>query len=174
MNVYQELIILGLLKEGSRHGYEIKKLLKNVLGVFTSFDTTSIYYPLKNLEEEGYLEKDTSKQGQRPEKHTYKLTPKGQERLNKLLVDNFLSINRPFVNVDLSLYFLPYIKKEIISKKIKIRIKALERVKRWLTKRINEFRLDDKIHLKKILEHNLKLIEAEIDFTKDLLDSYPS
>ncbi|MBN2120604.1 MAG: helix-turn-helix transcriptional regulator [Candidatus Omnitrophica bacterium] len=172
MKVYQELAILGLLKEGPKHGYEIKKLLKNVLGVFTSFESTSIYYPLKNLEEKGYLEKQISKEGLRPERYMYKLTYKGAEELNRLLIDNFLSLKRPFVNVDLSLYFLPFIDKEILSKKMKIRLKALERVKRWLAKRIIEFNQKDKKHLKKILEHNLKLVEAEIEFTKDLLRAY--
>ena len=172
MKIYQELAILGLLKEGPKHGYEIKKLLKNVLRVFTSFESTSIYYPLKSLEEKGYLEKEISKEGLRPEKYIYKLTPKGDEYLNTLLVDNFLSLNRPFVNVDLSLYFLPYVNKKVFLKKIKIRIKALERVERWLIKRIGEFNQKNKLHLKKILEHNLKLTQAEITFSKDLLKSY--
>jgi len=171
MRAYQELVILGLLKEGPKHGYEIRKLLKNVLGVFASFESTSIYYPLKNLQEKGYLEKEVSKKGPRPEKYVYKLTPQGEERLNKLLIDNFLSLQRPFVNVDLSLYFLPYIDKDVILKKIKIRIKALERAKRWLIKRMEAFNKKNKAHLKKILEHNLRLVEAEIDFTKDFLET---
>ena len=171
MRIYQELVILGLLKEGPKHGYEIKKLLKNVLGVFTSFESTSIYYPLKKLKNEGYLEKQVSKKGTRPEKYIYKLTLKGEDRLNKLLIDNFLSLHRPFVNVDLSLYFLPFIDKNVLSKKIRIRIKALERIRAWLTKRIPSISPENKIHLKKILEHNLKLVEAEINFTRELLQS---
>ena len=172
MKVYQELVILGLLKEGPKHGYEIKKLLKNVLGVFTSFESTSIYYPLKSLEEKGYLAKEVSKKGLRPERYSYKLTPKGQQELDRLLVDNFLSLSRPFVNVDLSLYFLPFIDEEVLSRKLKIRLKALERIKRWLERRIGEFKQEEKKHLKKILEHNLKLVEAEIDFTRDLQTTY--
>lgn len=172
MKSYQELVILGLLKEGPKHGYQIKKLLKSVLGVFTSFETTSIYYSLKNLEEKGYLRKEVSREGLRPQKYIYKITPLGEERLNKLLLDNFLSLHRPFVNVDLSLYFLPYIDREMLLHKTKVRIKALERVKVWLKKRIEEFAKKDRFPQRKILEHNLKLVEAEIEFTKDLLGSF--
>ncbi len=172
MKSYQELVILGLLKEGPKHGYQIKKLLKNVLGVFTSFESTSIYYPLKNLEEKGYLKKETSQEGLRPQKYIYKITPKGEERLNKLLLDNFLSLHRPFVNVDLSLYFLPYIEREVFLHKTKVRIKALERVRTWLKKRIEDFDFKDNLHRKKILEHNLKLVITEIEFTKELLSSF--
>lgn len=169
MKSYQELVILGLLKEGPRHGYQIKKFLKNVLGVFASFDSTSIYYPLKSLEKRGYLKKEISQQGSRPQRHIYKITPRGEEYLNKLLVGNFLSLHRPFVNVDLSLYFLPYIEPKTLVHKIKVRIKALERVRAWLKRKIEESDLKDKPHWRKILEHNLKLVEAEIEFTQDLL-----
>jgi len=172
MKPYQELVILGLLKEGPKHGYQIKKLLKNVLGVFTSFDTTSIYYHLKNLEEKGYLKKEIFLQKSRPQKYIYKITSKGEEYLSKLLVENFLFLHRPFVNVDLSLYFLPYIDKEVFLHKTKVRVKALERVRTWLKKRIENFNFKDKPHQKKILEHNLKLVIAEIEFTRELLSSF--
>ncbi len=173
MDIYQELTILGLLKGSPKHGYEIKQLLKNVLGLFASVETTSIYYPLKNLKEHGYVEKEVSRKGSRPEKYIYKLTPKGEERLKKLLADNFLSLRRPFVNVDLSLYFLPYLDKNVFEKKINIRIRALEKTKRWLRKRLDRFDSKEGRHLKKILEHNLKLINAEIEFTQEILDSPP-
>jgi len=35
MKIEQELIILGLLKEKARHGYEIKKQIKDFLTYFT-------------------------------------------------------------------------------------------------------------------------------------------
>ena len=173
MDVYQELTILGLLKDSPKHGYEIKKLLKDVLGLFASFESTSIYYPLKILAENKYVEKKVSRQGSRPEKYVYKLTVKGENRLQELLANNFLSLRRPFVNVDLSLYFLPYVDKRIFEEKVNIRIRALEKTKRWLCKQLDKFDIRKGQHLKKILEHNLRLIKAEIEFTQDILNSPP-
>ena len=40
----QELIILGLLKKGPMHGYEIKNQLRQILEIFVGVDTESIYY----------------------------------------------------------------------------------------------------------------------------------
>ena len=54
----QKLIILGLLQGGCKHGYEIKKFIKKELGLFTSVDTLSIYYPLKVMEREGLIKKE--------------------------------------------------------------------------------------------------------------------
>jgi len=169
MTDYKELVILGLLKDGPKHGYKIKKLLKNILRVFTTIDTKSIYYPLKTLKNKGLLEEEITRQGHRPERHTYRLTDKGQEYFNKLVLDNFLSLTRPFVNIDLSLYFYPYLDKNTAMRKIKVRQRALERVKKWLLNNISQGSYSSQPHLNAIFKHNLKLIEAEIDFTQGLL-----
>jgi DNA-binding PadR family transcriptional regulator len=41
---------LGLLKESPKHGYEIKKKIKEILSLFAGVDLKSIYYPLRILE----------------------------------------------------------------------------------------------------------------------------
>jgi DNA-binding PadR family transcriptional regulator len=56
-NMAHQLLILGLLAEGPKHGYQIKKLMREISGRFTTIDTSSIYYPLTQLEKEGFLEK---------------------------------------------------------------------------------------------------------------------
>ncbi len=43
MKVEQELIILGLLKDKPRHGYEIKKQIKDVISTFAALEVESIY-----------------------------------------------------------------------------------------------------------------------------------
>jgi DNA-binding PadR family transcriptional regulator len=41
--IEQELLFLGLLKEGSKHGYEIKKRIKEILSLFAGLEIKSIY-----------------------------------------------------------------------------------------------------------------------------------
>lgn len=48
--IEQELLLLGLLREGPKHGYEIKLKIKEILFLFAGIDIKSIYYPLKVLE----------------------------------------------------------------------------------------------------------------------------
>ncbi len=50
----QELILLGLLKDQPKHGYEIKKEIKEILSLFAGVDLKSIYYPLGRLEKKVY------------------------------------------------------------------------------------------------------------------------
>jgi len=44
--IEQELILLGILREGPAHGYQIKKKINEVLSLFTGVELKSIYYPL--------------------------------------------------------------------------------------------------------------------------------
>jgi len=168
--LHQELVLLGLLMDGPKHGYQIKKSIERIKGVFASIDTNSIYYPLKMLELKGLVTKKIVKEGKRPEKYVYSITPKGKRRFYKLLNDNFLLIQRPFINVDLSFYFFPYVDKELAKRRLKIRLRGLKRVKKWLEERKSESNLPE--HLILILEHNLELVEAEIKFTSRLLNTF--
>ena len=41
---------MGLLKDGSMHGYQLKKVIDGTLGAFAGVASKSVYYALKRLE----------------------------------------------------------------------------------------------------------------------------
>src|SRR5437870_5811148 len=104
--IEHELLFLGLLAEGPKHGYEIKRQIEEELAPNIGLKIKSIYYPLKKMEETGLIEKQTGRQGKWPEKYIYRITAKGQKKFDVLMEDSFISIERPFFQMDLSLYFL--------------------------------------------------------------------
>ena len=53
----QRLIILGLLKQGSLSGYDIKKKMEKDLGIFSNVESQSVYYSLRQMEREGFIQK---------------------------------------------------------------------------------------------------------------------
>src|SRR3989338_4855247 len=53
--IEHELLFLGLLKEGPKHGYEIKRLIEEELFPFVGLKIKSIYYPLKTMEKLGLV-----------------------------------------------------------------------------------------------------------------------
>jgi len=132
--IKQDLIILGLLQDGPKHGYEIKKNIAKVMGLYTPVITTSIYYPLKNLEERKLITKRIGKIGKRPEKYIYSLTKKGNQEFRKLVNQNFLVIQRPYLNLDLSLYFLPSVKPVIAKRRLENRLTNLKKIRIWAKK----------------------------------------
>lgn len=130
----------------------------------------SIYYPLRKLEEEGYLARRVTKPGRRPQRFVYSLTLKGEAKFNELLNKSLIEFKRPLFNLDLSLYFLPYIKPRAASRRLRARIQLLNR----LTKALEDFiemQKQKRIsrYLLSILEHNIFMVKAEVGFLKQLI-----
>ena len=78
-----ELLILALLEERQRHGYDIGRLIEERSGGEISFHTASLYPTLYRLEDKNLIEgRWVERPGQRRRKD-YRLTAKGRQVLNK-------------------------------------------------------------------------------------------
>ena len=159
--IENELLFLGLLKEGPKHGYEIKRLIEEELLPFVGLKIKSIYYPLKKMEKLGLIRKDVGREGKWPEKFVYSLTPKGDKIFDHLITESFISIERPYFNIDLSLYFLHYVDKKMAKRQLRGRVLFLKRIRRELSDLKNNPASKHK-HLHIILDHDLDLVDAEI------------
>ncbi|HQP91799.1 MAG TPA: PadR family transcriptional regulator [Candidatus Omnitrophota bacterium] len=168
MKLEQELLILGLLKDKPRHGYEIKKQVKEVVSTFAVLDVESIYYTLNLLEKKGFVKKAVSSDGQRPEKFVYSLTQKGDQRFRQLLTKIILNVDRPNFSVDIALYFLPYLPLDIARHRLKGRARLLSKVEEGLKNLSNQLKEKSSYHLKSIVEHNLELLQAEKKFIQNV------
>jgi transcriptional regulator len=78
-----ELLILSLLEDQQRHGYEISKLIALRSGGALQFRVTSLYPLLYRLEERGLIEgRWVEKAGQRRRRY-YRLTEAGRVLLER-------------------------------------------------------------------------------------------
>jgi len=76
-----ELLVLSLVEERPRHGYEISKLIEARSGGALSFHVASLYPMLYRLERRGWVEgRWVEKAGQRRRRY-YKLTAEGRKVL---------------------------------------------------------------------------------------------
>lgn len=92
-----ELLILALLEERDRHGYDIARLIDDRSGGAISFHVASLYPTLYRMEEKGLIEgRWVEKAGQRRRRY-YKLTTAGRKVLasQRSLWENFFyALNR--------------------------------------------------------------------------------
>ena len=167
--IEHELLFLGLLKDGPKHGYEIRRLIEEELFPFVGLKIKSIYYPLRKMEQLGLVRKDVGREKSWPEKYVYSLTTKGEKTFEHLITESFLSIERPYFNIDLSLYFLQYIDKKRAKRQLRGRLVFLRRIKRDL-KELKQNTEKLKKHLFIILDHDLSLVEAEIKSISHLIE----
>jgi DNA-binding PadR family transcriptional regulator len=104
------LLILGLLAQKERHGYEIGATAKS-FGVsdWAGFGAGSLYHALAALEKAGEIKrKRTEQEGKYPSRAVYAITRQGRDTLGRLLVESSQAANFEDA-IDLVLGFLPLV-----------------------------------------------------------------
>jgi len=167
--IEHELILLGLLKESPKHGYEIKKKIKDIFSLFAGVDLKSIYYPLRILEKKNLVTKKIIKSGKRPQRLVYALTPKGENRFKELLTKSLLNFKRPQFSLDLSLYFLDYMKPDFVKRRLRARTVVLAKLSKSLRQMVSSLGKKKPFSLVYILEHDLQMVETESKFLSTLI-----
>ena len=85
--MYSEILILAMLQQGPRHGYEIKKDIDRALGGMIALNNKTLYIALKRFEEMGAVTRQVIVQTGKPNRHLYELTERGIEVLQTSLRD---------------------------------------------------------------------------------------
>ena len=76
-----ELLVLSLLEDQPRHGYDISKLIEVRSGGALSFNVTSLYPLLHRLESQGWIEGKWVEKAEQRRRRCYRLTPEGRKAL---------------------------------------------------------------------------------------------
>ncbi|MEE8600156.1 PadR family transcriptional regulator [Euzebya tangerina] len=80
-----DLAILGLLKEGAMHGYELKRQLGQRLGFFWTVSYGSLYPTLRKLEAGGYVERIPDADSRSRRRQVVQITAAGEARFLDLI-----------------------------------------------------------------------------------------
>ena len=76
-----ELLVLSLLEDQPRHGYDISKLIELRSGGALRFHVTSLYPLLHRLEKEGWVAGLWVEKAEQRRRRYYSLTPQGRKVL---------------------------------------------------------------------------------------------
>jgi len=74
-----QYVVLGLLLEEPRHGYELRKQLELRLGVLWRIASSQLYSVLHRLEDRGWASARVESEGPRPSRTVYAVTAEGAE-----------------------------------------------------------------------------------------------
>ena len=159
----QELIILGFLKKRPASGYDIKKFIQKELGVFSHLENQSIYYPLERMEKDGRISRAQITGDQRLKKYIYSITAKGEKAFEQLCKKALLSQSRPFIELDIVLYFLPLLERKQVLPLLRLRLRFLQKAIKWLGDKDQELK-DAPANLHLLLEHHRRLATTEAGF----------
>jgi len=170
----RDIVVLGLLSEQPRYGYEIKMIIDHIMSYFLDVSSGSLYYGIKKLQQMGYIEETTvEKVGRRPERSVYKITDEGHEYLEEQLPEFIFPRNVPFFPINTALFFLDTIP---VDERIRRLVMWRERLllsKEGLHKILDKYATDQNTWHVKILKHRLSYTEHELPFIEELLNELP-
>lgn len=169
-----DLLILGLVTERPRHGYEINREIESRgYRQWVKVSDVAIYKALARLERNGFLLSLAEKDGKNPEKVVYSLSGSGRERLSDLLYDQ-LSSQEPIRNgYFLCFEFLGALDDNELSVALE---KRVESVRKHLAGRKSRLELIDGLEDDLVVEtcrHEVEVYELELSWLKSMLTRVP-
>jgi DNA-binding PadR family transcriptional regulator len=108
----RELLLLGLLRQEGMHGYQLAEFIQKDLASCTSLKKSAAYYVLDRMEQEGWISRITEREGNRPERYVYSITPAGEIAFQRLLRENLATYQPPTFESDIGLAFMDALPRE--------------------------------------------------------------
>lgn len=102
----KDVILLGLLMDGPRHGYHILRLVRDVMADVVRMSPGSVYYTLDKLERGGLVTHREARVARRPDRKVFSITEKGRGAFADLVVRNLVEAERPYWDMLGSVLFL--------------------------------------------------------------------
>jgi DNA-binding PadR family transcriptional regulator len=171
------LVILGLLRRRPLHGYEIKHIIEEHMGDWTSIAFGSIYFALNKLTEEEFVElAGTEQQGNRPSRTIYQITDAGRNEFMRLLRQNWQEVEHQQFDFDIALFFMDALSEEEIEEYLKGRVARLETTLEQIRAHRAEQMANQQVPrtAAAIFDHSLAHYEAELGWTRGVLQSIRS
>ena len=100
------LLLLGILRAQSQHGYQINEFIERNLSRVTDMKKPTAYAILDRLSRDGYVQMRTEQEGNRPPRKVYSITPKGEQAFEDLLRKTLARSDRFSAPGDIGLMFL--------------------------------------------------------------------
>jgi DNA-binding PadR family transcriptional regulator len=100
------LLLLGLLRQHRRHGYELAAFIDGQMNTCTDMKKPTAYFLLDKMTSEGWVTTQEEREGNRPIRRVYSLTPKGEAAYAQLLRENLAEYAPSIFTGDIGLAFL--------------------------------------------------------------------
>ena len=165
----RKLLLLGLLRQNEMYGYQINEMIDTHLSTSIHLTKPTAYRILQNMAVEGLISSREEKEGNRPTRRVYAITPKGenefQERINESL-SNYI----PSENVSaISLAFLDTLPIEDAISHLEKRQSAIENLLHPI--------LDNRTHngnFQLVTENQILHLSAELEWLKEIIEDLKS
>lgn len=100
------LLLLGMLRIESQHGYQLNEFIEHNLARVTDMKKPTAYALLERLEQSSAITARMEQEGARPPRKVYAITPQGERLFLKLLRETLAAASPYVIAGDIGLMFL--------------------------------------------------------------------
>jgi DNA-binding PadR family transcriptional regulator len=161
-----ELLLLGLLREQRRYGYELHEFLEHSLHYQAATDRPEAYAALDQLAQRGLVTCEAGQGDEYPERHVYAITPEGERVFQKLLVEHLCSAPRSFYHTDAGLLFLNQVPRSVLITCLETKRQQLLAQRDALRATLPEYFDHPVAHA---IEHKIALLNAELAWFEEFI-----
>jgi len=120
------LLLLGILRVQSQHGYQINEFIERNLSRVTDMKKPTAYAILERLCAGGYVAAHTEQDGNRPPRKVYSITPAGEALFFQLLRTNLASLDPLSAPGDIGLMFIDELPETEVAVLLRERLARLD------------------------------------------------
>lgn len=102
----RELLLLGVLRQQGMHGYQVHDFIDRYLASCTDLKKPTAYFLLDKMAKAGWITAEQAREGHRPPRRVYRLTPEGEAAYQRLLRNNLAAYVPAYFVSDIGLAFL--------------------------------------------------------------------
>jgi DNA-binding PadR family transcriptional regulator len=106
MTIHGQLLLLGLVRERARHGYDLVEYVERAMSSCIELKRPTAYFLLDKMAQAGWLESVSERSGRRPARRVYRLTAAGEEEFQRLLRENLREFDGGVFPGDIGLTFV--------------------------------------------------------------------
>lgn len=102
----RELLLLGLLRRSDMHGYQLSEFIARDLAVCTAIKKPTAYFLLAKMAEQGWINQEEDREGNRPVRHVFRIQPDGETEFQERLRQNLATYQPVYFDGDMGIAFL--------------------------------------------------------------------
>jgi len=160
-----DVVVLGLLAECPRHGYDLDRVIdQRGYREWTSLAFSSIYYVLKRLADRGLIEPAAQSEGRRT---VFQLTDAGDQELREAAAERISRPDPPSASALPALGAYAHLDDPALLAALRQRIDALNSQIAWLRQAREA---TDVEHAHVVFDYELARHEADLVWAQDLID----
>ena len=91
----KKLLLLGVLRGQEMHGYQLSEHLAHGRGVAVNLTKSNAYKLLGKMEEEGWVIHHEEREGNRPPRRVYAITPEGEAAFQRMVRESLAAYPDP-------------------------------------------------------------------------------